>query len=55
MFCQVTLEVGGETYVQVAVVHGKKDVNAVLELGGHCSELTFGFCLAFFALFILRS
>jgi hypothetical protein len=40
MFCEAALEVGGEAYIQVAVVHGEKDVNTVLEFGGHATSRT---------------
>jgi hypothetical protein len=35
MLSQATLEVGGEAHVQVAVMHGKQDIDAVLELRWH--------------------
>jgi hypothetical protein len=35
MFGQAALQVGCEADVEIGVVHGHEDVDAVLELGGH--------------------
>ena len=35
MLGEAALEVGGVAHVQVAVVHGEKDVDAVLQFRGH--------------------
>ncbi len=35
VFSQAAVEIGGEADVEVGVVHGHEDIDAVLELGGH--------------------
>ena len=42
VFGQAALEVSGKAHIQVAVVHGKKNVDAVLELRRHVLKHTVG-------------